>query len=176
MPIEENTPLYDVLSSITKSQRTRSYLEIGVRDGDSLTAALKNRTIERLVLCDTWGDMYGGTNKGSHKHIEPIIAGVKSVCFLDGDSKVLIPTLAETFDLINIDGDHSMLGCLTDMKNCWPLLVPGGFMVVDDLAHPAHKYLDACFTGFAIEASAIIRLRDIKTGHGVGVLQKKETQ
>src|SRR6185436_5879006 len=37
-----------------------------------------------------------------------------------------------TYQLINVDGDHSYEGCLKDMNATWPLLDPGGVMIVDD--------------------------------------------
>ena len=39
-----------------------------------------------------------------------------------------------TYDLINVDGDHSFQGALKDCRNCWPLLNPGGLMLVDDMS------------------------------------------
>jgi hypothetical protein len=41
-----------------------------------------------------------------------------------------------TFDLINVDGDHSFVGALKDCWNCWPLLNPGGLMLIDDMCFP----------------------------------------
>lgn len=42
--------------------------------------------------------------------------------------------LTDRFDFINVDGDHSFAGALKDMQACWPLLLPGGIMTVDDCA------------------------------------------
>jgi len=36
------------------------------------------------------------------------------------------------FDLLWIDGDHSLAGCLGDIRRWWPRLVPGGSMVLHD--------------------------------------------
>lgn len=40
----------------------------------------------------------------------------------------------KSYDLINVDGDHSFAGALKDCRNCWPLLKTGGLMLVDDMS------------------------------------------
>ena len=70
----------------------RSYLEIGVADGFTLSCRLReNAQLDDLVLCDTWGATDGGTNRGSHEHIEKLLLDrrfpLDRVTFLDGDSK-----------------------------------------------------------------------------------------
>ena len=174
MPREENRAFYEALRDIVTENDIRSYLEIGVQEGDSLKEVLACGTILRVVLCDTWGREYGGTGHGNHVHILPMVRGIESVTFLDGESEFEIPHLEETFDLITVDGDHSLMGCLKDLQNCWEILRPGGFLVIDDLSHPAHLYLDYLFDAFVIEKDAIIIRHDTETGYGVGVLQKGE--
>jgi hypothetical protein len=170
-------PLYDILAECVKG--IKRYLEIGVQEGDSLRIAIEHGDLEWITLCDTWGDTYGGTNRGGHGHINDILEEVgfdPGMCeFLDGDSKLLIPTLiphTTPYDLILIDGDHSLLGCLTDMENCWQLLRPGGIMIVDDITHPRHTYLVHCVAAFAIEKSCVTRMT--KQGHGVAILHKED--
>jgi len=119
-----------------------SYLEIGVREGDSLKALLKGHHPYNITLCDTWGGAYGGTGRGSSKHIVKLLEELEyegGVNILDGDSHQLIPLLKKTFDMINVDGDHSYNGAMTDLKNCWKLLEKGGLLNLDDIIHIAHK-------------------------------------
>jgi hypothetical protein len=42
--------------------------------------------------------------------------------------------LAFSYDLINVDGDHSYEGAYNDCSRAWPLLAPGGTMLVDDMS------------------------------------------
>jgi predicted O-methyltransferase YrrM len=169
---QKEQPIYAALAALANLMNPQSYLEIGVRDGDSLKVIVEHGSVERLVLCDTWGGEYGGTDKGSHEHILPIVTDVPSVEFLDGDSKELIPQLDEMFDIITVDGDHSLLGCLTDMENSWRLLAPGGAMVIDDMCHPKHTYLEALILAFVTEKGAEVNMWDKEHGHGVAVLRK----
>jgi hypothetical protein len=57
---------------------------------------------------------------------------------LSGDSRVTVPAfLAERrelfFDIVNVDGDHSVPGAARDMANVLPRLKIGGIVVFDDL-------------------------------------------
>lgn len=134
-----------VLRYLARTFLPRSYLEIGVREGDSLIAVLDNSHIERLALADNWTTTYGGTGRGNGQHIQEILhlrgyAG--AVRFLDGDSKDTLPIhqgeLPAPYDLITVDGDHSASGARIDLENVLPLLSVGGFIVFDDIAHPGH--------------------------------------
>jgi predicted O-methyltransferase YrrM len=173
--------LYDVLRRVVEKKQPKSYLEIGVQEGNSLRTVLRadaNRNITSLVLCDTWGGEFGGTSRNSHLHIHGVLTQEKfagEVRFLDGDSKILIYDLESTFDLILVDGDHSEQGCTIDMENAWDKLNPGGCMIVDDLIHPAHKYIyDVCmrFTGLHSDTVDVVDLFTEKL-NGAAVFHKK---
>lgn len=146
--------LYEVLTDLVIENKPASYLEIGVQEGLSLSTVLKADTpksIDRVSLCDNWGPDFGGTSKGNHEHIHNVLRSVKfegEVNFYDGDSKITVPKIAEKFDLVLVDGDHSEHGCLIDMENSWELLNQEGHMVVDDIIHPAHAYLMAVVSMF----------------------------
>jgi hypothetical protein len=52
---------------------------------------------------------------------------------LEGTSGDVVPHLRhEQFGLVLIDGDHSFNGALTDLRNSYDLVVPGGFLLMDD--------------------------------------------
>jgi SAM-dependent methyltransferase len=60
-----------------------------------------------------------------------------NVRILKGDSHRILPTLPkEAYRLILVDGDHAERAALQDMRDCWRLLAPGGYMFVDDRDHP----------------------------------------
>lgn len=113
-----------------------SYLEIGVREGESLRAALESHSIERLLLCDTWGKTAGGTNRGSHDHISALLDALgykRQVEFLDQKSQLVQwKAMSSWWDLVNIDGGHEYAEALADMNNLWPLTRRA--MVVHDIS------------------------------------------
>jgi|SRR5208283_2793388 len=60
-----------------------------------------------------------------------------NVRIIKGDSHKILPTLPkESYRLILVDGDHAEKAALQDMRDCWRLLAPGGYMFVDDRDHP----------------------------------------
>lgn len=151
----------------------RSYLEIGTREGDSLRIVVEHaHALERVCCADTWGGEWGGTSRGSHAHIDTMLASmlfVGEVAYLDGDSKQLVPTLDRKFDLILVDGDHSAEGARADLKNVWPLCASRGCIVFHDISHPAHLHLRGVFDEWVSDhADDITLTRAITEGHGVG--------
>lgn len=167
--------VHNTLISLVTYSKPKSYLEIGVKDGDSLKATLLGHSnIRRLVLCDTWGGKYGGSGKGNHNHIQKFLERIYfdgEVKFLDGDSKYMIPTLNEKFDLILVDGDHSYKGAYTDLQNTWKLLKDSGFLVFDDITHKDHIYLYECVMSFVKAVDANIFYENLND-NGVVILNK----
>ena len=138
---------YEALDRAARALHPTSYLEIGVHDGASMLATLSAAPITRLVLCDLWPGR-------THAHINRVLEYLNyrgSVRFLSGDSRVLIPRLpvTEPFDMILVDGDHSIEMALTDVRNTVPLLRVGGYLVLDDSSRPelapACELLVNCF-------------------------------
>jgi predicted O-methyltransferase YrrM len=66
---------------------------------------------------------------------------------ISGDSHETIPAFFEDnpdllFDLINVDGDHSEQGAKADLEAVLPRLRIGGAIILDDIVHPQHPYLE----------------------------------
>jgi predicted O-methyltransferase YrrM len=169
-----NESLYRFLASHCRERSPERYLEIGTRDGGSLTVVRENSSALRRIVCaDTWGGQWGGSGRGSHDHIEQLLAlrlYTGSVQFLDGDSMQTIPTLREQFDLVLVDGDHSAEGARADLENVWPLVAAGGCMAFHDITHPAHPYLAEVFDEFVLKHDAPHHV--ILEPYGVGVAVK----
>lgn len=130
---------YDVLAA--EALRARTYLCVGVQEGNCLEHVLNaNGSIKRLALCDTWGPHDGGTNRGSHDHIQALLERLGwsgEVVWLDGDSTKMIPTLPNSrdWDLSYVDGGHSEECAYADMVNVWPRTRLA--MVVHDFRFPS---------------------------------------
>lgn len=169
--------LHETLQRMTEMILPESYLEVGVREGDSLKAVLSIHKPNFLVLCDTWGSTYGGTGRGNANHIKKLLKEVgfegKLMIFNESSHVALPKITCKRFDLINIDGDHSYNGALTDLRNAWKLLNPGGILVFDDIIHPDHKYLEDCINNFIKETSDALVLKfDNTHDNGVVALTK----
>lgn len=169
--------LHEWLSHHAKTSIVQRYMEIGVRDGDSLRCVVANSaTLGRVYLADTWGAEYGGTGRGGHDHIDTMLDGFGfqgSRTYLDGDSKETVPNLRpyDWADLILVDGDHSDSGAAADLANCWPFLARGGRLLFHDTNHPSHIGLRQVFLRFVEKRKC--RHEFVEGGHGFGIAFKE---
>jgi len=170
-----------MIAWLTDNNEVTSFLEIGVQEGKSLRHALKSRPLQ-LYLCDTWGKEYGGTGRGSHEHILKLIHekeeqyGVKhEVYYLDGSSHDLIKKLPDglNLDMVHIDGDHSYDGCMMDMVDSIRLLKIGGLMLIHDVAHHVHPYLEQCVHDFSDSRQDAELIYVNRQNLGIAVIKKQ---
>lgn len=170
--LDQDATQHEILARLSRLLPARSYMEVGVRDGCTLWVAIEAnpKGITRLALSDTWGDEHGGNGRGSHEHIARLLSAVGwsgSVSWLDGRSQETVPEfLADPFDLVHIDGDHSYEGALADLRNCWPLT--DRVMVVHDY-HLVPEVREAV-ENFVAESGAFCTNHD--GGNGTAVLWK----
>lgn len=151
-------------------------MEIGVREGDSLKSLLLNHMPKKLILCDTWGASWGGSNRKDFKHIIELLKELKykgKVLFITGYSQNTVPQLKGKFepDLILVDGDHSYRGAWLDLNNSWKILKKGGHLIMDDITHYHSPWLLDCAIRFEKEKKAE-RVYFTKKGNGVIVFKK----
>lgn len=117
------------------------YLEIGVRQGDSLVSVLKCPRVTLAVGIDLW-DCPEVTIDQLMKRLD---GDMDRVVVISGNSHAILPGLRHPFDFIYVDGDHSEEGAALDIEQAWALLAPGGSMLVDDCDHPNHRHIrDTC--------------------------------
>lgn len=126
------------ITHIAKHCGPESFLEVGVREGDSTKAAVEGGwlSLKKLILCDSWGLHHGGTGRGNHGHIENmLIQFTGETEFLDGLSHKMIPGVAlNSVDMTHVDADHSTAGALSDLRLVWPRTKK--VMVVHDIFMP----------------------------------------
>jgi hypothetical protein len=109
-------------------------LEIGVNGGHSALLALAN------------GIEYHGIDICWHPYTKPAAAFLKSTFgdrfhFYEGDSLKVIPTLPELypflrFDLLHIDGLHTLEQCKADTENSIALALQNAWVMIDDTDMP----------------------------------------
>ena len=124
--------------------RPAIYLEIGVRRGRS--AAVVGATSPDCAIYgfDLWVPDYAGAPNPGPDFVrkELLAAGHRGrVELTSGDSSKTVPAFLAGhpelfFDLINVDGDHSLLGAANDLANVLPRLKVGGIVVFDDIRAP----------------------------------------
>ena len=133
-------------------------VEIGCLEGRSAIWLLDNVLTGQgctLTTIDPWlNERFHEWNvreieANARANLEPYIEAGRCQ-ILRGLSSDILPTMPTAmYDGVYIDGDHSALGCLTDLVLAWPLLRPGGVVWLDDYLWGDH---DWCTPRTAIEA------------------------
>lgn len=129
--------------------RPRAYLEIGVRRGRSMAIVASCAPDSAIIGIDMWQPDYSGMTNPGPAHVRREVEGLEfrgSLELISGDSHVELPRLfAErpdlSFDLVTVDGDHTVAGARRDLLDVLPRLRVGGVLVFDDIRHPAHPSL-----------------------------------
>jgi predicted O-methyltransferase YrrM len=130
-----------VLVAASMAVRPKAYLEIGVRRGRS--AAVVGALCPECAIYgfDLWIEGYAGYENPGPDFVRGELrkAGhTGDVTLVSGDSRTTVPEfLAQHprlfFDVINVDGDHSVAGASRDLTNVLPRLKIGGVIVFDDI-------------------------------------------
>jgi predicted O-methyltransferase YrrM len=141
--------IVNVLYAASKTIQPRTYLEIGVRRGRSVCTVARGCPNVDIVAFDMWLQGYGGMENPGPEFVKAELlkhGHTGTASFFNGNSHQTIPAFFSQnpqamFDMITVDGDHSEVGALDDLKNVIPHLSVGGVLVFDDISHPAHPYL-----------------------------------
>ena len=140
---------YASFAGIAKKYKPRRVLEIGVRFGYSgiamTSGALAGGAVPPVQYVGLDAEFFAGhtkdqgyglyrSNAVAAENFKRFRPGVNAE-FFTCDTRNGLPecVLAKRFDLINVDGDHSFEGAYGDLCRVWPLLAPGGVIIVDDL-------------------------------------------
>ena len=152
------------LVSIVQFIKPRKYLEVGAYEGRSaflfsvLAALQEQAPVIHLTSVDSWqgGDEHReagvamGSVEGCYDAViqecKPILSGssvFEKIKGLSSDSLASIRNRQNFYDLILVDAGHKAKDVLADMVHAWPLLRPGGIMILDDYTWiPRHQVND----------------------------------
>jgi len=172
----EQVPFWDirtsarVLSNLIKPER---YLEIGTRRGWSLAQVLIEAPQAQCYIFDMWVDKYADA-QGSPTHVlekmQQITGAEPRLVFINGNSHSTLPlffqgkmgiTPPESFDLITVDGDHSLLGAWEDLYDIFPKVRVGGAILFDDLDYAGEPYAGVSEYERDPMPSSVKTLRDV---------------
>ncbi|MGO9133436.1 MAG: class I SAM-dependent methyltransferase [Methylovirgula sp.] len=170
-----------VLLCLADYLKPQSYLEIGVRRGRSVAAVASICPDSSLTMLDMWVPDYAGMpNPGPDFVRDELkkIGHVGPTAFIDGDSHKTLPELFGaqpdvTFDLITVDGDHSLEGAAMDLCAVLPRINIGGAIVFDDICHPLHPELAQLWHDLVASDTRYSAFSFADAGYGVGFAIKK---
>lgn len=157
--------------------RPRNYLEIGVRRGRSLSIVAQCNPQCRIFGFDLWMQNYAGMpNPGPEFVREELVRGgfVGELELISGDSHQTLGSFFRNvpnveFDLINVDGDHSEQGAKQDLIEVMPHLAIGGVLLLDDITHPQHRYLELVWDEIVGNDGRYSSAKYTDLGYGVAV-------
>jgi predicted O-methyltransferase YrrM len=130
-----------VLCAASMAVRPKTYLEIGVRRGRSAAVVGALCPACAIYGFDLWLPGYANApNPGpDFVRAELRTAGhAGQVTLISGDSAKTVPAFLRGhpglfFDLVTVDGDHSVAGAARDLASVLPRLKIGGVIVFDDV-------------------------------------------
>lgn len=143
-------------------------LEVGVYDGRNACWLLDN-VLNHPESTYTGVDYIGEHQLAHDRAVSNLSIHQSKVELVIGDSLEVLPKFVlwkRRYDLIFVDGCHSFLGCLSDLRNCWRILNPGGFIILDDYLRPDYGVAEALYT-FLLELVVKTDYRITHIGYGV---------
>ena len=157
--LEDDWGYLDITNSlyaISKLGQPENYLEIGVRRGRSVCMVAAANPNVNIYGFDLWQEGYGGNDNPGPDFVKSELDRLGhngKTEFISGDSHVTVPKFLKdnpnlTFDLITVDGDHSLTGALDDLTNVVDRLRVGGVLVFDDIDNPYCLGLDGVWDKF----------------------------
>jgi Methyltransferase domain len=171
-----------VLWGLTSRLPVTRYLEIGVRRGKSVSIVATHRPDVDIDAFDMWIENYAGMENPGKELVRSELAKVGhrgKIEFHDGDSAVTVPRFIREnpkvyFDLITVDGDHTLHGARRDLLNVIPRLKIGGIVVFDDISSQYHTELGALWREISGDEQRFSTYSFDEAGFGIGFAIRKQ--
>jgi predicted O-methyltransferase YrrM len=145
------------ISWLARELQPKFYLEVGVRRGFSMAVVAAQSPETEIFGFDMWLSNYAGVPNPGSAFVQSELKKIgykKRIHLINGNSHVTLPIFfgdkksgfrhrlkslminykrPADFDLIVIDGDHSLLGAYQDLSDTMPRCAVGGAVVFDDI-------------------------------------------
>jgi predicted O-methyltransferase YrrM len=174
--------LLTFLHAATRLVKPRAYLEIGVRRGRSMAIVAASEPGCELYGFDMWVQNYAGMPNPGPDFVGEEMSRLGhrgKLQMVSGDSHVTVPAFLKAnpdlyFDLINVDGDHSEDGARADLETVLPRLSLGGVILLDDITHPQHLYLEKVWDSLFANNPHFTSFKYRDLGYGVAMAVRKQ--
>ena len=148
--MKSNRSLYEIratLRALSRIIKPKTYLEIGTRRGWSLAQVLAETPSVKVLSLDLWVENYASAENPGPSFVKNELKKITGrldldIEFISGNSHDTIPEYFEKeknmdikFDLITVDGDHTLLGAWWDLLDVIDRVSVGGAIVFDDLEY-----------------------------------------
>jgi predicted O-methyltransferase YrrM len=129
-------------AGMARKIKPKRILEIGVRYGYTglvfVHAIKKLRgqpNVEYVGLDDE--SYHGGSNNRANENFRDLFPDVPMYAMTWNSITQGLPSDLGTFDLIHVDGNHERRWAISDLNLVWPILNPGGVVMMDDCSQTA---------------------------------------
>jgi hypothetical protein len=133
---------YRIWQPFMKKYDCQTVAEIGISEGDNFELMIAHKP-QIAVAIDPWIDdgIPAHNDAGdSQEHLDKMYTGfLKKVAdkefvrvYREYSYEAVKHFPDEHFDLVYIDGDHTLKGCLKDITDWYPKIKPGKFLTGDD--------------------------------------------
>jgi predicted O-methyltransferase YrrM len=148
-----------MLLVLAQHVKPRNYLEIGVRRGRSVCTVASRAPTCDLVTFDMWVPDYAGMDNPGPSLVAAELDRIVQIGrrnFVNGNCQETLAAYFTAhpdacFDLITVDGDHSLDGAAQDLAEVLPRLRLGGAIVFEHVCHPKHPKLSQRWRHMVIE-------------------------
>ena len=170
-----------VLLGLARAMQPENYLEIGVRRGRSMAMVASQAPQCRMYGFDLWMENYAGMENPGEALVRSELRRVghqAEAQFISGNSHETVPAFFRQhndlyFDLITVDGDHSLEGAKADLLTVMPRLKVGGVLVFDDTCNQSHPGLADVWSDTVVGHPDFSAHTFNEVGFGVGFAVRK---
>lgn len=167
--------LLTILRAVTLMAKPKNYLEIGVRRGRSAAVAAVTCPAVDIYGFDLWMQDYAGMENPGPDFVANELKSLGhkgNLSLISGDSQQTIPQFFQEhpdlyFDMMTVDGDHSEMGARIDLENCLSRLKLGGVILLDDIVHPQHRYLETLWDELITNNDNFSSMKYSELGYGI---------
>jgi len=182
LPENSISDFFAVIDYINKTLKPKKILEIGTFAGTSAIKLVELIKNAKITVIDMWedyneqGGVEGTVDRIKENHIEQIfykninISGLQHLFTIKkGNSFDVLLSLIKSnnkFDVIYVDGSHTLLDSYTDIVLSFELLEKGGVMIIDDVPFNKGDILNSPLEGVKYFVEKYERrIRILKNGY-----------
>jgi predicted O-methyltransferase YrrM len=152
------------VTKIDRQSENPKYLEIGVWGGGTIKTLLNFTRHMQFTGVDLFEDFEVAADNThtsdtfSREDVQAFLGDRAHL--LKGDSAIVLPTLADSFDFIFIDGNHTYNATMTDFQQAQRLLRSGGYVAF----HNASAHFNPDFAYVTHDGGPWLVTEQIKLG------------
>lgn len=143
LPVGDNyaddlfTEYFADYAGMAKKYKPKRIYEIGVRYGYTAICMIlgcrANRGAPKAEYVGVDDESYHACVERANDNFKTVVPFATAYCHR-WNSFHGVPKDVGTFDMIHIDGNHDYHGVMNDLRHTWPILNPGGLILLDDAA------------------------------------------